>query len=124
VPRRPHTVQHSHAIADFLSHSAGMCREIGIRQIHQQVDVLDQVSRRLSVLVVQSRAQRRARFADFAACCWPSQVELVRRDYTANGGWETFLAYEVRGDRLYYSIVCASLIVGRLRRCRIPSRTR
>ena len=24
----------------------------------------------------------------------PSQVEMVRRDYTANGGWETFLAYE------------------------------
>jgi len=24
----------------------------------------------------------------------PGQVELVRRDYTANGGWETFLAYE------------------------------
>ncbi|KAK0548494.1 Elongator subunit [Tilletia horrida] len=24
----------------------------------------------------------------------PSEVELVRRDYTANGGWETFLAYE------------------------------
>ncbi|KAL1302590.1 hypothetical protein AAFC00_002968 [Neodothiora populina] len=24
----------------------------------------------------------------------PSQVELVRRDYTANAGWETFLAYE------------------------------
>ena len=24
----------------------------------------------------------------------PSQVELVRRDYTANGGWETFLSYE------------------------------
>ena len=24
----------------------------------------------------------------------PHQVELVRRDYTANGGWETFLAYE------------------------------
>ncbi|KAI9700268.1 MAG: Elongator subunit [Candelina mexicana] len=24
----------------------------------------------------------------------PSQVELVRRDYCANGGWETFLAYE------------------------------
>jgi elongator complex protein 3 len=21
-------------------------------------------------------------------------VELVRRDYTANGGWETFLSYE------------------------------
>lgn len=24
----------------------------------------------------------------------PDQVELVRRDYYANGGWETFLAYE------------------------------
>ena len=24
----------------------------------------------------------------------PSQVELIRRDYTANGGWETFLSYE------------------------------
>lgn len=24
----------------------------------------------------------------------PGQVELVRRDYVANGGWETFLAYE------------------------------
>lgn len=24
----------------------------------------------------------------------PDQVELVRRDYTGNGGWETFLSYE------------------------------
>ncbi|KAK3366244.1 putative histone acetyltransferase [Lasiosphaeria ovina] len=24
----------------------------------------------------------------------PNQIELVRRDYAANGGWETFLAYE------------------------------
>lgn len=24
----------------------------------------------------------------------PDQVEMVRRDYVANGGWETFLAYE------------------------------
>lgn len=22
------------------------------------------------------------------------QIELIRRDYTANGGWETFLSYE------------------------------
>lgn len=38
------------------------------------------------------------------------EVELVRRDYAANGGWETFLAYEdVRQD----------ILVGllRLRRC-------
>ena len=25
----------------------------------------------------------------------PQEVELVRRDYSANGGWETFLSYEV-----------------------------
>lgn len=24
----------------------------------------------------------------------PERVELVRRDYWANGGWETFLTYE------------------------------
>ena len=24
----------------------------------------------------------------------PEEVELVRRDYAANGGWETFLSYE------------------------------
>lgn len=26
--------------------------------------------------------------------CNPDQVELIRRDYVANGGWETFLSYE------------------------------
>ena len=24
----------------------------------------------------------------------PFQIELIRRDYTANNGWETFLSYE------------------------------
>lgn len=40
----------------------------------------------------------------------PDEVELVRRDYVANGGWETFLAYEdIRQD----------ILVGllRLRKC-------
>ncbi|KAM7273410.1 hypothetical protein ACFE04_028074 [Oxalis oulophora] len=40
----------------------------------------------------------------------PEEVELVRRDYTANGGWETFLSYEdIRQD----------ILVGllRLRKC-------
>ena len=37
-------------------------REVGIRQIHQNVT--------------------------------PIRAELVRRDYSANGSWETFLAYE------------------------------
>lgn len=40
----------------------------------------------------------------------PNQIELVRRDYTGNGGWETFLAYE---DPV------ADILVGllRLRQC-------
>ncbi|KAJ1861535.1 Elongator subunit, partial [Coemansia sp. RSA 2703] len=40
----------------------------------------------------------------------PDQIELVRRDYVANGGWETFLAYEDPE---------ADILVGllRLRRC-------
>jgi elongator complex protein 3 len=24
----------------------------------------------------------------------PYEIELIRRDYVANGGWETFLSYE------------------------------
>jgi len=24
----------------------------------------------------------------------PEEIELIRRDYVANGGWETFLSYE------------------------------
>ena len=27
-------------------------------------------------------------------CIMHLQVELIRRDYVANGGWETFLSYE------------------------------
>eukprot|EP00606_Chrysophyceae_sp_TOSAG23-5_P000971 GSChrysophyteH2.ASY1.ANO1.500.1 assembled CDS len=40
----------------------------------------------------------------------PDQVELIRRDYTANGGWETFLSYE---DPV------ADILIGllRLRKC-------
>ena len=36
--------------------------------------------------------------ADVICACFlflsPSQVELIRRDYFANEGWETFLSYE------------------------------
>ncbi len=40
----------------------------------------------------------------------PDQIELIRRDYTANGGWETFLSYE---DPV------ADILIGllRLRKC-------
>jgi elongator complex protein 3 len=40
----------------------------------------------------------------------PDQVELVRRDYTANGGWETFLAYEDPNTDILVGLL-------RLRRC-------
>lgn len=40
----------------------------------------------------------------------PDQVELVRRDYVANGGWETFLAYEDPAQDILVGLL-------RLRRC-------
>ena len=40
----------------------------------------------------------------------PDQVELVRRDYTANGGWETFLSYEDPEQDILVGLL-------RLRRC-------
>jgi elongator complex protein 3 len=40
----------------------------------------------------------------------PNQVELVRRDYSANGGWETFLAYEDPKQDILIALL-------RLRRC-------
>lgn len=38
------------------------------------------------------------------------QVELVRRDYVANGGWETFLSYEDPEQDILIGLL-------RLRRC-------
>lgn len=40
----------------------------------------------------------------------PGQVELVRRDYAANGGWETFVAYEDPRQDILVGLL-------RLRRC-------
>lgn len=40
----------------------------------------------------------------------PEQVELVRRDYVANGGWETFLSYEDPHQDILIGLL-------RLRRC-------
>eukprot|EP00899_Mesostigma_viride_P022636 jgi/Mesvir1/3557/Mv12023-RA.1 len=40
----------------------------------------------------------------------PDQVELVRRDYAANGGWETFLSYEDAQQDILVGLL-------RLRRC-------
>lgn len=40
----------------------------------------------------------------------PQEVELVRRDYSANGGWETFLSYEDPRQDILVGLL-------RLRRC-------
>ncbi|KAI9143249.1 elongator complex protein 3 [Paraphysoderma sedebokerense] len=40
----------------------------------------------------------------------PDQVELIRRDYTANGGWETFLSYEDPAQDILIGLL-------RLRKC-------
>mgnify|MGYP003377679454 FL=1 len=37
---------------------------------------------------------REAGIQDIHGKVRPGRVELARRDYVANGGWETFLAYE------------------------------
>ena len=57
----------------------------------------------------------------------PYEVELIRRDYTANGGWETFLSYEdpEQGscNSLFYRIksifLLLDILIGllRLRKC-------
>lgn len=40
----------------------------------------------------------------------PGHVELMRRDYVANGGWETFLSYEDAGQDILIGLL-------RLRKC-------
>jgi len=47
----------------------------------------------------------------------PTDVELVRRDYTANGGWETFLSYEDPRQDLLIGLL-------RLRKLQGPDATR
>uniref|UniRef100_A0A3Q0T3W0 Elongator complex protein 3 n=1 Tax=Amphilophus citrinellus TaxID=61819 RepID=A0A3Q0T3W0_AMPCI len=44
----------------------------------------------------------------------PYQVELIRRDYVANGGWETFLSYEDPEQDILIGLL-------RLRRCSLQS---
>ena len=40
----------------------------------------------------------------------PNDVELIRRDYVANGGWETFLSYEDPELDILVSILHLSLL--------------
>lgn len=42
----------------------------------------------------------------------PEEVELVRRDYAANAGWETFLAYEDPGQDILIGLLRLRKITG------------
>ncbi|KAG7673503.1 hypothetical protein KSW81_006709 [Nannochloris sp. 'desiccata'] len=42
----------------------------------------------------------------------PDEVELVRREYTANGGWETFLAYEDPGQDILVGLLRLRKLAG------------
>lgn len=42
----------------------------------------------------------------------PEEVELVRRDYTANSGWETFLAYEDTRQDILVGLVRLRKVTG------------
>lgn len=60
----------------------GNLRELALEKLRDwNVPCLDIRSREVGMKQIHSQVT-------------PEQVELVRRDYVANGGWETFLAYE------------------------------
>jgi len=48
----------------------------------------------LTFLVTHNRILIRTQIHEIHHKVRPERVELLRRDYTANGGWETFLSYE------------------------------
>ena len=54
------------------------------------------ISARMKDLGIRSRdvRTREAGIQDIHNCIKPENIELVRRDYFANDGWETFLAFE------------------------------
>ncbi len=54
-------------------------REVGIQEIHHKVRPYEV---RVAIIWLKDCSK------------YVLQVELIRRDYVANGGWETFLSYE------------------------------
>lgn len=60
----------------------GNLRELALQKLHDwDLPCLDIRSREVGMKQIHSGQT-------------PEQVELIRRDYVANGGWETFLSYE------------------------------
>ena len=59
-------------------------REVGIQEVHHKVRPYQVIIKKNRFLKIKHAAYNMKIF----------QVELIRRDYVANGGWETFLSYE------------------------------
>lgn len=59
------------------------------------------------IIIYRDVRTREAGIQDIHHQVQPDEVELIRRDYSANGGWETFLAYEdPRQVRVLGCLVC------------------
>lgn len=86
-------------------------REVGIQEIHHKVRPY-QVTTSLKKLGSNDAHLKYDRLAvHFIITTFVyAQVELVRRDYVANGGWETFLSYEDPEQDILIGLL-------RLRRC-------
>lgn len=83
-------------------------REVGIQEIHHKVRPY-QVTASLRRRVKKKKALLQPATQRSHACAY-LQVELIRRDYVANGGWETFLSYEDPEQDILIGLL-------RLRRC-------
>ena len=57
-------------------------REVGLNEIHNKVRVSTISATSLETMELRPPRPQ------------PDELELIRRDYVANGGWETFLSYE------------------------------
>jgi elongator complex protein 3 len=82
-----------------LTHSHSLCRDIPMPLVTSGVEygnLREMCLARMRDLGLKCRdvRTREVGIQDIHHKIRPDQVELVRRDYVANGGWETFLAYE------------------------------
>lgn len=84
-------------------------REVGIQEIHHKVRPY-QVRPSLTRLGGEKQNKKPSTSTQRSHTCAYLQVELIRRDYVANGGWETFLSYEDPEQDILIGLL-------RLRRC-------
>ena len=76
----PHAERYSNAVSSGVEH--GNLRELAFARMKDLgIQCHDVRTREVGIQEINHKVR-------------PYQVELVRRDYVANGGWETFLSYE------------------------------